>query len=255
MAQLYKSFISFCGEVSTLLPALALLGEAAYKKKYNISFDPQVIKKDKIPILLLHGKGYNQIEWKFGRKYLEIEKYGSVFSLDYDGLASNTDGKTIEDYAVVVGNKILEIQKLTGMNEIVLIGHSLGGLVATAYAEDLAEKQNIIVKHVITIATPFHEPPLVHYFKNWSILFKQMMEPYLIKLREKAINSINKKIRSYHTIDSVADFEVPSPCGSIDCKIQNHMAYTWFGHNVLVVHPTVWNYISDLLDKFVYVKL
>jgi len=148
-----RKTISLVGDISLLIPAGLLLLEAGYKKYVLTDYDPLIIKRGKIPILLLHGKSYNQSQWIVGRYKLNQNNIGSVFSMDYDGLCTNSKYKTIEDYALLVRNKILEIKKKTGMNEIIIIGHSLGGLVASSFAENLA-KDCIIVKHVITIATP-----------------------------------------------------------------------------------------------------
>jgi len=241
-------------DVSLLIPAGVLLSEAAIRKYWNISYDPKEVKIGKIPILLLHGKGYNQIQWKLGRKYLEQEEYGTTFSVDYDGLITNGDKKSIADYAAVVGEKIDEIKKLVGMNEIVLICHSLGGLVASFYAENLAAKQGTIVKHIITIATPWHEPPIMQYFKDKSVLYKEMTESNLIIMRKAASESMKNKIRSYYAIESKGDVIVPSPCGIIDDKIQKCATFKRLGHYAIVVQYGPWEYIKSLLDDYVYVN-
>ena len=54
-------------------------------------------------------------------KLLNDEKYGTVFSVDYDGLVTNGDKKSIDDYAVIIGEKIDYIQKITKMNEVILL--------------------------------------------------------------------------------------------------------------------------------------
>ncbi|AYV81687.1 MAG: hypothetical protein Harvfovirus52_5 [Harvfovirus sp.] len=229
-----------------LIPAGLLLFEAAIRKCFNISYDPTNVKMDRIPILLIHGKGYNQIQWKIGRRFLD--QYGSVFSLDYDGLVTNGGKKSIEDYAIVLQGKITEIALKTKMNQIILIGHSLGGLIASSYAENRANEHGIIINHIITIATPWHEPAIMHCLENKSTLFKQMTEPNLINMRAAAIRSIENKTRSYYAIESLADAIVTSPRGIIDKKIQKSATFKKLGHYGIIIHPDTWNYVCSLLD-------
>lgn len=71
-----------------LLPgALVLLLVACCKPDFNPK--PEEVKYGKTPILLLHGSGFNQSEWVVGRQFLKKKQYGSIFSLNYDGLVSN----------------------------------------------------------------------------------------------------------------------------------------------------------------------
>ncbi|MBA3958593.1 MAG: alpha/beta hydrolase [Parachlamydiaceae bacterium] len=99
--------------------------------------DPTVhnIRKDKTPILFIHGNGYNEMQWVVGRYFLSKDKeLGSMFSLRLDGLLSNKSENGIEEYAAKVAVKVQEIANLTGLNDVTLVGHSMGGLVAAHYA-------------------------------------------------------------------------------------------------------------------------
>src|SRR5262249_43601080 len=117
--------------------------------------------KDKVPILLIHGSRSNEAQWVVGRQFLKKEEYGSVFSLNLDGLVSNDPKKGIEDYARKVSEKIAEIKARTGQNEVILIGHSMGCVVAGYYAEYLARSESTIVKHVISFASPWQGSPFL----------------------------------------------------------------------------------------------
>lgn len=247
-----NKIIGLMFDIPLLIPAGLLLVEAAIRKNFSISHDSKDVKIGKIPILLIHGKGYNQIQWQFGRKYLEKDNYGTIFSVDYDGLATNGVKKSIADYAKIIGDKIESIKKRTNMKEIVLIGHSLGGLVASYYAENLSLEQGTIVKHIITIATPWHEPPVMHYLEGKSVLYKEMTEANLNPMRKTAIASMMNKTRSYYAIESLGDIIVPSPCGIIDRKLQRCATYQRLGHYGIVIHPGPWEYVQSLLDNLVY---
>jgi poly(3-hydroxyalkanoate) synthetase len=66
-----------------------------------------------------------------GRSFLNDKSYGSIFSLNYDGIIGKYNPeKGIEDFTDVVRKKIIEIKKISNNNEIILLGHSMGGIIS-----------------------------------------------------------------------------------------------------------------------------
>ena len=102
----------------------------------------------KLPILLLHGVGCNAGVWSGFRRHLEQRGIGPVYALSYGPpLAS------IEHFADQVAARIGDIEAATGASQVVLVGHSMGGLVARAY---LRQYGGAKVRRLITIGTPHH---------------------------------------------------------------------------------------------------
>lgn len=268
---------SVFGEIFSYVAAANLLVYAKYKKMKQESIDPPEIKKNKTPIVLIHGKGFNKTEFIIGMQYLKKDIYGSIRTFDYAGLLSNDHTDTIEDYCKITHDVIESICNDVNVRDVILIGHSLGGLIASSYAENIAKEKNINVRMVITIATPWHEPPLLKYFDNGSLLNQQMKEPYLMILRQKVLKSIKnnedyqKKIippvcyqsikmsfmiekptpayPKYFTISSKDDLLVPKNCGKIDDNLNNHLEVSCVGHNMIIASPTVWKHICKLIDE------
>ncbi len=220
------------------------------------SFDPTdaQVKKDKTPILLIHGSGFNESEWIVGRQFLKKEEYGSVFSLNLDGLASNESEKGIEDYAYQkVLLKIREIKEKTGQNEVILIGHSMGGMVAGHYAEHFARAENTIVKHVISIATPWQGAPLLGscLFKNTpEIRYQQMRVDSVFRqtLAQTAVASDKAGHRKYYTAGSTTDFMVPAPASNLALPKNRQYTTSWLGHYGAAIHVGTWLQIRSWLD-------
>lgn len=216
------------------------------------NFDPTEIKKGKIPILLLHGSGFNESEWILGRQFLKKENYGSVFSLNYDGLASNDPNMGIDDYAAgKVRDKILEIQQLTRQDQIILIGHSMGGKIGAYWAEYLAEQTGIQANHIITIGTPADGSPLLDRFiaKNPAKRYEQMKvkSEFREKLVGTARQSERQGLRKYYSIGSTTDLAAPAPLLTEDPRRQLSLSY--LGHYGLIVSPRVWLQIRSWLDQ------
>lgn len=112
------------------------------------SFDPPPeAAKDKTPILLVHGYLHNSSGWHFMRHQLEQQGLGPIYTINLGGPFDS-----IEDYAQRVKAKVESI----GCKDLILIGHSMGGLVSSEYATTHAKTDQINVKAVITLGSPMN---------------------------------------------------------------------------------------------------
>jgi pimeloyl-ACP methyl ester carboxylesterase len=89
-------------------------------------------------IILLHGFGEDSTIW---RKQVEFLQYDyQVITIDIAGTGASSyikkENVTIEDYALAI-NEIMIVEKL---ENICLFGHSMGGYIALAFAEENPEK-------------------------------------------------------------------------------------------------------------------
>ena len=100
------------------------------------------------PVLLLHGILCNAGVWLPMKKYLAARGIGPIYALSYGPpLAS------IDVFADQTAAKIDAILEATGARQVVIVGHSMGGLVARAY---LRRHGGGKVRRLITIGTPHH---------------------------------------------------------------------------------------------------
>ena len=101
-----------------------------------------------VPVLLLHGVGCNAGVWFGMQGFLEKQGVGPVNALSYGPPLSS-----IETFADQVAQKVSAIRAATGAKQVVLVGHSMGGLVGLTY---LRRHGGDSVRRLITIGTPFH---------------------------------------------------------------------------------------------------
>jgi len=122
-------------------------------------FEPKEITQNEIPVLLIHGSRSNQRQWDFFRYFLKKRECKHIFAVNLNDKAFTNDKKDISEYAekriVKKINDIKEKYKKAGfdLNEIILIGHSMGGLIGGEYA--LNHAKDIKVKALITLNTPW----------------------------------------------------------------------------------------------------
>jgi pimeloyl-ACP methyl ester carboxylesterase len=127
--------------------AFSLLVLTAYLPLDLEKLDPT--KKEcvqgKLPVLLVHGFLGASNNWIFLRRRLVEAGVKNIFSVN---LGDPRLG--IDTYTEVITEKIKEIQEKTGSKQVILIGHSMGGLVCKNYAH--ANSQT--VRSIITIGSP-----------------------------------------------------------------------------------------------------
>jgi pimeloyl-ACP methyl ester carboxylesterase len=144
--------------VLTLPPALLCFGIACFF--HTKSSDPIQVTKPKTPILLIHGSASNQQQWLVFRRFLETNDTGHTFALNLNKHPIKNDVSNVTDYAKLVHTKLLSMKRMYleagyDMNEVILIGNSMGGFVGGAYCVSEALADKISVAGLITISSPW----------------------------------------------------------------------------------------------------
>lgn len=151
------------GKVLVTVPViLGAFGVASFFPDYSL--DPKVITNRLTPVLLIHGSDSNQQQWLVFRQFLSMYGIGHVFTVNLNKSPRKNDpNRDILDYARTVHNKLICMKKLytkasLDMDQVILVGNSMGGLVGAAYC--VSEFANIDqplfkISALITISTPW----------------------------------------------------------------------------------------------------
>lgn len=110
---------------------------------------PPIPEKSKYAILLIHGYGRNQTDWIWFRKQL-ADLQVPIYTINLAPAFAAIEQITIDS----LPNKIAEIKQQTNCEKIILVCHSMGGLVATYYKEFFDDEK--IIDAVMCITTPFN---------------------------------------------------------------------------------------------------
>ncbi len=106
------------------------------------------------PILLVHGYLHHAKVWGLQKKWLEALGAGPIYTINL-----GPPFQSIRTYAEKVSQKAQAIAQETGRNDLILIGHSMGGIISLMVAREhpgelLVRRQNGPGQH----ASPSHYP-------------------------------------------------------------------------------------------------
>ncbi|MEO7760610.1 MAG: alpha/beta fold hydrolase [Casimicrobiaceae bacterium] len=104
-----------------------------------------ITKSPAPPIILIHGLACNRGTWFWFRRQLEARGH-CAFTIDCTPWFAR-----IESYPEQLAKAIDEVCGATGARKVVLIGHSMGGLIARAYIDRMGADK---IERTITLGTP-----------------------------------------------------------------------------------------------------
>ena len=107
-----------------------------------------IAKDQAAPVLFVHGFYANAGFWLQFKRYLNSRGMGALYTMNLDPPIHD-----IETYAGLLAQRITEVCAHSGRQKIVLVAHSMGGLVCRAY---VARYGDTHIAQLITIGCPHH---------------------------------------------------------------------------------------------------
>jgi triacylglycerol esterase/lipase EstA (alpha/beta hydrolase family) len=101
-----------------------------------------------MPVLLVHGYFSNRGMWWRFRQQLVAADVGPVYTITLEPLMGS-----IDTMAERLATRITDICRETGRDQLVLVAHSMGGLVTRAY---MAREGDLRIARFITLGSPHH---------------------------------------------------------------------------------------------------
>jgi len=101
----------------------------------------------RLPVLLIHGYQCNRGFWLWLRRSLERAGW-QVATISLNPVFND-----IDDYAEQVSRRIEDVCAATGAAQVMLVGHSMGGLVSRAYLRRYGKDR---VAKLVTLGSPHH---------------------------------------------------------------------------------------------------
>ncbi|MEP7061120.1 MAG: alpha/beta fold hydrolase [Betaproteobacteria bacterium] len=153
---------------------VTLLGSAPRMMTYRWRTGDPVAVAGAIPIVLVHGVLCNAGVWIPMLRRLRAAGIGPVFTISY-----GPPLHAIEQFVVQLDRRIDSALAATGAAQVVIVAHSMGGLVARA---SLSANGTTRVARVVTIGTPHHGSGLARGFPGVCIAQMQPGSAWLAAL-------------------------------------------------------------------------
>lgn len=102
-----------------------------------------------LPVILVHGYFHNRSGFFFMSRELRRQGFRWVYGMNY-----NPIGESIPSLASRLARHVEEVKAASGAPRVHLVGHSLGGLIARYYVQEMQGAEH--VSHCVTLGTPHH---------------------------------------------------------------------------------------------------
>ena len=179
-----------------------------------------------VPVLMLHGVLCNAGVWARLARFLREKGIAGVYSLSYGPpLAS------IELFAEQLARKIDGILAATGARQVIVIAHSMGGLVVRAYLRKHGRRK---LARVVTIGSPHHGSVHAWLFPGVSLAQMRPGNAWLAALNAHPLDPSLRFMSLWSWHDSMVAPQTSSELpGSVDATLVG------VGHNALLTDPHV----------------
>jgi triacylglycerol esterase/lipase EstA (alpha/beta hydrolase family) len=173
-----------------------------------------------MPVILVHGVACNAGIWYGFRRRLSALGVAPIYAISYGPpLAS------IERFAEQLAAKVDDVRAATGARDVVLVAHSMGGLVARAYIRRFG---SAAVRRLVTIASPHRGSHHARFFPGASLAEMRPGSEWLGGLNvERAGGVPVVSLWSWH--DSMV---TPQTSSRLDWA--ENVVLTGIGHNALL---------------------
>lgn len=117
-----------------------------------------------LPILLIHGFFCNSAFWLPMRFYLYCRGVRNIYSITLSPPMGD-----IQDFSASLAVKVEAILQETGAEKLIIVAHSMGGLVARHYIQECSSKHS--VAKLICLGTPHHGSEITRGFAAKMLKF------------------------------------------------------------------------------------
>jgi triacylglycerol esterase/lipase EstA (alpha/beta hydrolase family) len=190
----------------------------------------------RLPVVLIHGVLVNDGVWLKLRRFLLRHDVAPVYAMNYRPPLAD-----IEVFAEQLDARIEKVRVATGAERIVLVAHSMGGLVARAYLRRFGAQR---VAKLITIGTPHHGSMLAWSFPGSCLAQMRPGNPWLSGLnRDEAAPAPVPIASIWSRHDSMVAPQTSSVLGNAE-----NIAVIGVAHNALLGDERVMEIVAREID-------
>lgn len=212
-----------------------LLGSPPRLMLYRVLVRDPACAPTHAPVLLVHGVLCNAGVWRRLVRYLREAQVDGLYSLSY-----GPPLESIETFADQLARKIDAIVAATGAPRVMVIAHSMGGLITRAY---LRKHGRTRIARVLTIGTPHHGSMLAWFLSGASLAQMRPGNPWLAALNRERLDPALRFVSLWSWHDSMVAPQTSSELpGAVD------VAIVGVGHNALLGDADVFAFVKSEIE-------
>jgi hypothetical protein len=192
-----------------------------------------------LPIVLVHGLACNRGNWFWFRR--QLARRGLVsFALDYTPWFAS-----IDTYVPQLGAAIEEVCFATGAERVIVVAHSMGGLVTRDYLERFGGDR---VAHVITLGTPHQGTWMTRFGFTPNVRNMAMGSEWLAGLQARESLRSRDPYRAFTCVFTYHD-NLVTPQHNAVLLGARQIALSGIGHVSLVLSPCVLGHVLEEIAR------
>jgi triacylglycerol esterase/lipase EstA (alpha/beta hydrolase family) len=179
-----------------------------------------------LPVLLIHGYACNSGYW------LPMSKLLSRSGISHYGIDLEPPGAALDDLVPQVRAAVERLCQATGTTQVIVLAHSMGGLVARAY---LRRHGAARIARVITLGTPHHGTALAGFGPGSNAAQMRRGSPWLASLAATEADLQRNIISSIYSVHD----NIIAPQDSSELSGARNVVFGAIGHVALGRHPEI----------------
>lgn len=187
-------------------------------------------KGTKRPILLVHGYLHDSSAWIYHKWMLLRHGFGPIYMLNL-----KHPFLPMSEYVKKIEERASQIEKETRRKDLILIGHSMGGIISSLYATRSAKPGT--VTDVITIGSPLGGTHVAKIALGSNGRQMRIGSKILAELREEI--KASKTVRFYHIATKTDELVIPYTSEIVEGPLERLYVLNDIGHVTLLYSPRV----------------
>ena len=192
-----------------------------------------------LPILLVHGLACNRGNWFWFRQRL-THRGLLAFTMDYTPWFA-----TIDAYVPQLAAAIEEICSATGRNKVIVIAHSMGGLVTRAYLDRFSAEK---VAYTITLGTPHQGTWMTRFGFTPNVRNMAVDSAWLSSLREREFRRTQCPYGAFTCVFTYHD-NLVTPQHNATLPGAKQIPVAGIGHLSLALSPRVLEHVVAEIER------
>ncbi|MCC6142217.1 MAG: alpha/beta fold hydrolase [Candidatus Hydrogenedentes bacterium] len=192
-----------------------------------------------LPVIFVHGFFCNSGYWWSLIRFLRARDHHNLFTLNLDPVHGS-----IDQFAGQLAARVDEILEATGQDKVILVGHSMGGLVARAYCRRFGGTMR--VRGIITLGSPHSGTVHARFSRARGAMDMRVGSQWLLDLSgiEAMSEAVVIPVTSIYTVHD----NIVSPQASAVLVNARNIALAGMGHLSLAWDRTVQELVARELE-------